>query len=87
LAAGAWPDPIGELKRSPDPLAAMKGAATKGKEEGMGGRRKGGRRDRREKRERRGRRKPRRSQDFQRVHAPLPRMGYSGTAPQKTFEI
>jgi len=35
LAAGLHPDPIGELKRSPDPLAAIRGPrpTSKGREE------------------------------------------------------
>ena len=51
LAAGLHPDPLGELKRSPDPLAAKRGPTSKGRgregkgegreEEGRG--RKGGR--------------------------------------------
>jgi len=31
LAAGLRPDPLGELKRSPDPLAAIRGPTSKGK--------------------------------------------------------
>ena len=45
LAAGLCPDPLGELKRSPDPLAAIRGSTSKRKgaegREGKGG--KGGR--------------------------------------------
>jgi len=43
LAAGLRPDPLGELKRSPDPLAAIRGPTSKGRErEGRGkGREKG----------------------------------------------
>ena len=41
LAAGLHPDPLGELKRSPDPLAAIRGPTSKGKgregREGEGG--------------------------------------------------
>jgi len=43
LAAGLRPDPLRELKRSPDPLAAIRGPTSKGRE-GKGrrkGRRKG----------------------------------------------
>jgi len=37
LAAGLCPDPLGELTHSPDPLAAMRGPTSKGKEwEGRG---------------------------------------------------
>jgi len=47
LAAGLRPDPLGELKRShgPDPLAAIWGPTSKGREEGQweGG---GGKRER-----------------------------------------
>jgi len=38
--AGLRPDPLGELKRSPDPLAAIRGAYFEG--EGKGGEGKGG---------------------------------------------
>ena len=31
LAAGLPPDPLGELKRSPDPLAAIRGPNSKGR--------------------------------------------------------
>ena len=31
LAAGLRPDPLGELKRSPDPLAAIRGPTSKGR--------------------------------------------------------
>ena len=43
MAAGLRPDPLGELKRSPDPLAAIRGPTSKGRErEGRGkGREKG----------------------------------------------
>ena len=33
LAVGLRPDPLGELKRSPDPLAAIRGPTSKGREE------------------------------------------------------
>ena len=46
LAAGLCPDPLGELKRSPGPLAAIRGPTSKGR--GREGRR-------RERREREGR--------------------------------
>jgi len=37
LAAGLRPDPLGELKRSPDPLAAIRGPTSKGRgREGTG---------------------------------------------------
>jgi len=37
LAAGLRPDPLGELKRSPDPLAAIRGPTSKGRgREGRG---------------------------------------------------
>jgi len=37
LAAGLRPDPLGELKRSPHPLAAIRGPTSKGRErKGMG---------------------------------------------------
>jgi len=40
LAAGLCPDPLGELERSPDPLAAMRGVLIRGRgreiEEGRG---------------------------------------------------
>jgi len=39
LAAGLRPDPLRELKRSPDPLAAIRGPTSKGRE--GKGRRKG----------------------------------------------
>ena len=47
LAAGLRPDPLGELKRSPRPLAAKRGPTSKGmgqegKGEGRGGKRRGG---------------------------------------------
>ena len=45
LAAGLRPDPLGELKRSPDPLAAIRGPTSKGRgREGTGreGRGRGG---------------------------------------------
>jgi len=45
LAAGLCPDPLGELKRSPDPLAAIRGPTSKdrGREERVReGRGKGG---------------------------------------------
>ena len=32
MAAGLRPDPLGELKRSPDPLAAIRGPTSKGRE-------------------------------------------------------
>ena len=36
LAAGLCPDPLGELNRSPDPLAAIRGPTSKGRvTEGM----------------------------------------------------
>ena len=47
LAAGLCPDPLGELKRSPRPLAAIRGSTSNGKGregnrmEGNGGRREG----------------------------------------------
>jgi len=42
LAAGLRPDPLGELKRSPDPLAAIRGPTSKGGEgEGWGGKGRG----------------------------------------------
>jgi len=47
----AWrPDPLGELKRSPDPLAAVKGLEPPGRGRGKGKGREGGegRRERRE---------------------------------------
>jgi len=31
LAAGLRPDPLGELKRSPDPLAAIRGPTSEGR--------------------------------------------------------
>jgi len=38
LAAGLCPDPLGELKRSPDPLAAIRGLLLRGRERrGRGG--------------------------------------------------
>ena len=37
LAAGLRPDPLGELKRSPVPLAAIRGPTSKGAKEGMEG--------------------------------------------------
>ena len=38
LAAGLRQDPLGELKRSPDPLAAIRGPTSKGREgKGKGG--------------------------------------------------
>ena len=40
LAAGLCPEPMGELKRSPDPLAAIRGPISKGR--GREGRGKGG---------------------------------------------
>jgi len=48
LAAGLHPDPLGELKRSPDPLAAITGPTSKGRGregrvmEGRGGEDRGG---------------------------------------------
>ena len=39
MAVGLRPDPLGELKRSPDPLGAIRGLTSKGK----GGKGKGGR--------------------------------------------
>ena len=37
MAAGLGPDPLGELKRSPDPLAAIRGPTFKGRgREGRG---------------------------------------------------
>ena len=47
LAAELRPDPLGEQKRSPDPLAAIRGPTSKGREGkgragGRGGRRGGG---------------------------------------------
>jgi len=36
LAAGRRPDPLGEVKRSPDPLSAIRGPTSKGRE-GKGG--------------------------------------------------
>jgi len=44
LAAGLCPDPLGELKRSPRPLAAKRGPTFKGgdgRERGKGGERRG----------------------------------------------
>jgi len=41
LAAGLRPDPLGELKRSPDPLAAKRGKG-KGKGRAMGWKRERG---------------------------------------------
>ena len=45
MAAGLCPDPLGELKRSPDPLAAIRGPTSKGGEgregEGRDGKGKG----------------------------------------------
>jgi len=43
LAAGLRPDPLGELKRSPDPLAAIRGPTSKGRgrEGRAGGERRG----------------------------------------------
>ena len=47
LAAGLCPDPLGELKRSPDPLAAIRGPTSKGRgrdgkvREGRGGEERG----------------------------------------------
>jgi len=38
---GSVPDPVGSLRRSPDPLVGFKGPTSKGKE-GMEGRKKGG---------------------------------------------
>jgi len=49
LATGLRPDPLGELKRSPDPLAAIRGPTSKGrgrKGRGMEGREGGGREER-----------------------------------------
>ena len=43
MAAGLRPDPLGELKRSPDSLTAIRGATSKGRE-GMGGEGRGGER-------------------------------------------
>jgi len=44
LAAGLRPDPLGELKRSPDPLAAIRGPTSKGRgRNGRGGKRGRGR--------------------------------------------
>ena len=43
MAAGLRPDPLGELKRSPDPLAAIRGPTSKGRGRETGGR--GGERD------------------------------------------
>jgi len=37
LAAGLCPDPLGEIMRSPEPLAAMKGTAYKGRKKRRGG--------------------------------------------------
>jgi len=41
LAAGLCPDPLGELKRSPDPLAAIRGPTSKERGEGREGRGRG----------------------------------------------
>ena len=41
LAAGLCPDPLGELKCSPDPLAAIRGSTSKGREVSEGQRRGG----------------------------------------------
>ena len=47
MATGLHPDPLGELKRSSDPLAAIRGPTSKGRgrdgrgREGTGGRREG----------------------------------------------
>ena len=38
LAAGLRPDPLGELKRSPRPLAAIRGPTSKGRGRGRAGR-------------------------------------------------
>ena len=38
MAAGLRPDPLGELKRSPDPLAAIRGPTSKGRWNGREGR-------------------------------------------------
>ena len=38
LAAGLRPDPLGKLKRSPDPLAAIRGPTSKGRGRERGGR-------------------------------------------------
>ena len=44
MAAGLRPDPLGELKRSPDPLAAIRGPTSKGRgREGRGRKGKEGR--------------------------------------------
>ena len=40
MAAGLCPDPLGELKRSPRPLAALRESTSKGRE-GSGGEGKG----------------------------------------------
>ena len=51
MAAGLHPDPLGELKRSPDPLAATKGSTSKARgREGRGEEGKGREREGREKR-------------------------------------
>ena len=41
LAAGLRPDPLGELKRSPDALAAIRGPTSKGRGKERKGREKG----------------------------------------------
>jgi len=43
LAAGLCPDPLGELKCSPDSLAAIKGSTSKGRGREERGRRREGR--------------------------------------------
>ena len=59
MAAGLRPDPLGELKRSPDPLAAITGPTSKGRgregREGTGGKEGKGREGRGEEREEEGR--------------------------------
>ena len=60
LAAGLRPDPLEELKRSPDPLAAIRGPTSKGRG-GKGGKTEGGEGKRGE---RRGREEGREGDDF-----------------------
>ena len=47
MASGLRPDPLGELKRSPDPLAAIREAYFKGGREGKGWEGEGGDEERR----------------------------------------
>ena len=51
MAAGLRTDPLGELKRSPDPLAAVKGLDPPGGEGEKGKGTRGGRREGRERKE------------------------------------